>query len=201
MAFPTAGILDNFDRADEGPAPSPSWVNIDSGLTVVSNQCAPVDDVENVAFWDGAGEFQLAGDQEVYVTVPTLPAASDGKCVIIGWVDGGGDGYVLYLIYSGGSWNWLFNRLDAYVGTALWATTVSASNGIKFGFRSRSGQHEIFADTGSGWTLQTTVSDNTHADSYYGWLSTNSSATRLDDYGGGAFIQTGNPYYAYAQQQ
>ena len=47
MAFPTTGLLDDFNRADEGPPPSASWSISYGGphgeLKVSSNQCVVSD--------------------------------------------------------------------------------------------------------------------------------------------------------------
>ena len=39
MAFPTTGILDDFNRGNEGPPPSANWTTLVQGHKVVSNAC------------------------------------------------------------------------------------------------------------------------------------------------------------------
>ena len=41
MAFPTTGILDDFNRDDEGPPPSANWTTLNIGHEVDANECIP----------------------------------------------------------------------------------------------------------------------------------------------------------------
>lgn len=58
---------DNFDRANEGPPPSSSWVNVINGLKVVGNECKgnAGSAQNNVSFWNEV----LPADVEVRVRV------------------------------------------------------------------------------------------------------------------------------------
>lgn len=68
MSFPTTSVLDNFNRADEGPPPSDSWSfpidpDNDGDVVVVSNECTF--DGFGGAYWS---EETFGPDTEVYIT-------------------------------------------------------------------------------------------------------------------------------------
>jgi hypothetical protein len=72
MAFPTTGLLDQFNRANEGPPPSASWVNSKAvGLKVASNECAGDIAAGSASSWNTS----FGANQECYakvtVTTPT----------------------------------------------------------------------------------------------------------------------------------
>lgn len=107
-AFPTTGILDNFNRANTGPPPSANWTQGFGGLAgqfkVVSNQL-----VVNSIASGSAGDYwnpSTFKDSEEYLTVVTKPA--DGN-------------YVLLLIRvvdpSVAAWSGYFLNAVAAVGT------------------------------------------------------------------------------------
>jgi hypothetical protein len=78
VVFPTTGIVDDFDRADEDPvSDGGAWSNPLSGLgvgdpQVTSNQLAPPDggDIGFCVRTEGT-----SADQEAYYTIATLPAS------------------------------------------------------------------------------------------------------------------------------
>jgi hypothetical protein len=68
-AFPEPGVIDNFNRANEGPPPSIAWID-ESVLGIVSNKCAarqtPLG-YHASALWRSS----FLANQEIYVTVAT----------------------------------------------------------------------------------------------------------------------------------
>lgn len=80
MAFPTTGVLDNFNRVDEGSPPSASWVNsLSAGLAVVSNTVKPAS-TDDGSTWNTS----FAADQECFVTLATqLVAINDAFNVVV----------------------------------------------------------------------------------------------------------------------
>jgi len=68
-AFPTASVLDNFNRANG--ALGASWTAVNgTGLVVASNRAAPPDTTTfHISKWASA----FSADQEVFATVPVLP--------------------------------------------------------------------------------------------------------------------------------
>ena len=74
--FPTTSVLDNFNRTNEGPPPSASWVNgcadVAPGWKVVSNTAQEANPGSgNLAFWNSA----FASDEalESYITMTVAP--------------------------------------------------------------------------------------------------------------------------------
>ncbi len=70
MPFPTTPILDDFNRADEGPPPSASWELVADtafGLIVLSNQIKREIDTTTAA---QAWIAPFGNDAEVYVDIP-----------------------------------------------------------------------------------------------------------------------------------
>lgn len=186
MQFPTTPVLDDFNRADEGPPPSGEWWTLESGFSVASNQCVPADDVDNSALWNQADLDLLSDNQEVYITVVALPGTTEGKYVEIGWIDESeGDGYAAALGYASGAWYWYLFRLDNFAPTLLASGAVSAVAGCKLGMRTTAGVHAVWMDLGSGWVQQGSASDSTYTVSNYALIVSNSSAVILDDFGGG----------------
>lgn len=77
MAFPVNGILDDFNRANEGPPPSASWIAMPTlgGLVVSSNQCA----LFNVSADGGAiYDTTFGPDCEAYYTITGLDSSGTG---------------------------------------------------------------------------------------------------------------------------
>jgi hypothetical protein len=74
--FPATAVLDNFNRADQGPPPSASWVTCSgSGWRVLSNLCAPFGGAaQHGATWNNS----FGSIQEVYFQIANTPPASSG---------------------------------------------------------------------------------------------------------------------------
>ncbi|KKL92143.1 hypothetical protein LCGC14_1887670 [marine sediment metagenome] len=72
MAFPTTGLLDDFNRGNEGPPPSADWTTLVEGHKVVSNECQSnnTSASQNVSMWD---TNTFGPDCEVFISIPTLP--------------------------------------------------------------------------------------------------------------------------------
>lgn len=72
QGFPTAGVLDNFNRADESPLAAATW-NAAFGeptLKVLTNVCGNDVSPGGMQIWAN----QFTADQEVFFTVSTVPA-------------------------------------------------------------------------------------------------------------------------------
>lgn len=184
MAFPTTGILDNFNRPDEGPPPSASWTGPmrpgdTNGLRVVSNTC------QRVAPYGGAwwNVSSFGPDCEIYIT---CLGPSD---FYLFWriIDSPGtataDGYAL---------NW-FNdvitvrRLDNNTFTTLGAgiSQTGPASGNKLGVSMIGSTITPYVDTGGGWTALSTRTDATYSNA--GVIGANTDGT-FDDFGGGTVV-------------
>lgn len=69
--FPTTGVLDNFNRTNEGPPPSANWT-ADTQFKVLSNVCAG----NGTSNW-GTWNTSYAPNEEVYMTITTLPDVNE----------------------------------------------------------------------------------------------------------------------------
>jgi hypothetical protein len=113
-AFPTTGILDNFNRADENPLSNGGkWTcpmrAADNNLRVLSNQ---VGDAANAdCYWSDA---IFGPDSEAYLTITTKP--SDGNCIaVVARISGAGStisGYWGEFCSAAGTDTWDLYRFD-----------------------------------------------------------------------------------------
>ena len=186
MAFGDTGVLDDFNRSDEGPPPSSEWSTLIGSAfwEVISNQIegatgtwAP--DYYNVAIY--------AYPMEAFVTLGNAPSAYSSLEWGILNVGASWDGYSLQWMPSDGEL--YVERQDDASGTQLGATIYQAcSAGYKMGiWHEADGTIHIYLDSGSGWSENTTRSDSTYTDPGYLGLATYaiSAAQQFDDFGGG----------------
>lgn len=204
--FPTTGILDDFNRADEGPPPSANWLDpliggggAASGAEVFSNECrAHHLDGNGVAYWNAS----IGPDCEGYFTISSLPAlgvdyvylevsvrATRGASY---WV---GTGYTLGVtIYMDGintAASWVLRRFDNATTTLLSNGVIASGfeEGVKIGISAIGDAISgYYCPSGGAWTLIDSVTDATYAAA--GMLefciqNTGLSGTMIDDFGGG----------------
>lgn len=195
--YPSVDILDNFTRADTGPPPSSSWTTWwDSGLKVVSNQCAPNDTGGNNAYWNTA----MAGpDVEAYVTVVTKPV-TDGHTMVLARANSAGtNGYGAwhYVTSAAGTDDLLLIKFVSGVQSTIggpWA--VNFVNGDRFGIRCQGSTIElwVFLVAVGTWTKLGSVVDTSFSGaspqnliglSNYG---NGGSGARYDNFGGGEMV-------------
>lgn len=83
MAFPTTSILDDFNRANEGPPPSASWATPSGwdGLKVSGNQCIGDSATGGVAIW----KTQYGPDCEVYATLTGMTGGANATWGIVAY--------------------------------------------------------------------------------------------------------------------
>ncbi|RLC82130.1 MAG: hypothetical protein DRI81_00705 [Chloroflexi bacterium] len=114
MAFPETGILDDFNRPDEGPPPSVNWTGFGApyymGLRVVSNQCAgsvgTTTLISGAAYWSAAF---FGPDCEAYATLSDVAVSSfDFRLIVRGFNFGispnSWQGYAMRYYENGGSY-------------------------------------------------------------------------------------------------
>ena len=203
MAFPTTGVLDNFNRSNEGPPPSASWSTPTgaNGLEVVSNVC-PADTSPGWGIWN-PGTFGAASEAHCKANV----AIADGKYLnlLVRGADTGAlnttDGYYAKAHESFGGKFYIY-RLDNGASTQLGATveqTVSAGDYIGIEAIGTAIKGYYKASGGSWAEIASRTSDTYSAAGYIGLAVYFGSA---DDFGGGTVVAaaTGNPWYAYHQQ-
>lgn len=209
MSFPTTSVVDNFNRANEGPPPSASWKAVDDlwgGMKVVSNGCkAGTGNSINGAVLTTAAS---SADSEAYMTISTKPGTGSSAGVLLRGKDMTGSGAVApdgYEIeWSDDDGNGTVEtiavyRMDNGSFTKLGASiSRTCSNGYKLGASMAGSTIEVFTDEGAGWTSRGTRTDSTYtAAGYYGiqfYEGTASPTAVADDFGGGAIVAGGTSY-------
>ena|SRR3989338_4294409 len=190
--FPTTGILDNFNRADENPLGA-NWTTAGGdGLRLVSNQVRNVTPNAATAIerWNVA---TYGADVEIYITLATSGTVDDLQLY---WrVDTSlHSGYVvkisdfadtikIYEIAAGGT----HTQLGATISQAV-------SNGDSYGISHVGSTITVYRKPAAGsWTSLGTRTDNTHAAA--GYLAVGfweaPGTTRIDDFGGGTVVSAG----------
>lgn len=183
-SFPVNGVLDNFNRTDQGPPPSASWsariFTTDTQFKVASNVL--IQDA------NGAGNYwntSFNANQEAYIT--GITGLADGTEIwmrIAGPDTAGVDGYVIN-IYSGASGVRVF-RIDDGSYTQLGATiSQSFTNGDSFGAAMSGDTITIYYKVGAGaWASIGTRTDATYTAG--GFIGVRAEVLAGDDFGGGS---------------
>ncbi|MFY9561413.1 MAG: hypothetical protein WAQ52_14365 [Terriglobales bacterium] len=192
-SFPTTGILDNFNRADETPLGNGNWtcpaqvgahnLQIVGNVVVVTNNLS-----NNDCYWSSAS---YGSDSESYVTITALPASTQCAAVFARgsnlntsnfaayWAEycavsgASNDTFTLYRFVSGRS-------------TAIASGTQEVSAGDSIGLEVIGTRVRMLYKPGSGaWTQILSVTDsNISGSGRIGMHEEDTSAT-LDNFGGG----------------
>jgi len=154
MAFPTTGVLDNFNRASIGSDWTEDIYDFgDANFAISSNQASPGNIYYSSAWWNVE---TFGADSEVYVTIATLPGAGEGIGLGIRYADvgtNGVDGYNIYYEKASGTDTVIIMRLDDGSDTQLGATIsqdFSAGDGI--GVEAISSQIIVYRRSSGTWS-------------------------------------------------
>lgn len=192
-SFPCTSILDNFNRANEGPPPSTNWTTgIDggaNGFKVDTNE-AEVNGDPSSGYWNVQN---FGPNVEVYVTLGVATQASRVHWRIQQEGTAGWDGYTL-LAYTDN--NFYVYRVDNGVQTQLGAAIAQTfSSGDSFGISHVGSTITVYycasgagcGVSGAGWTNKGTRTDNTYSSAGKIGMSMfdSSTTTALDNFGGG----------------
>ena len=190
MLFPTTGILDNFNRADENPlSDGGNW----SGPIFPGDQRHQV--LTNLAA--GAGAFPesyrsnttYGPDAECFFTIQTLPATGE---YVSPWVrmqtpnTTGLDGYTVTWTKLAGVDSLQLFRIDNTVGTQLGATvSLEMGAGDRLGIEAIGSVISVYVNQGSGWVQQISATDATYGAAGNIGMDSSETTYRIDDFGGG----------------
>lgn len=199
-AFPNTGILDNFNRSNEGPPPSSNWEDSADPdcLAVVSNRAASTnagaDDDYAWNKWDGG---TYGPNAEVYFTIVTRPALNKG--FLVSMVDSTtGDGYGFDLFNTGASEvSITIYRIDEWAYTTLGSVITGADvdAGDKIGLQKNGSNVIVYKDIGAGWVEVGSRTDSAHSYSTYSLVLENYDGSFdlvIDDFGGGTITINNN---------
>jgi hypothetical protein len=184
-AFTAAPIIDNFDRANEGPPPSSNWTTgIDGGsvgFSVSSNQAAPAGEGASM-FWNAA---DFGPDLDVYATrsVNNAPIRIYWRMVSAG--TSGVDGYAALAYTDGNIYVYkVTNFGNTQIGAAM-AQAVAAGGSL--GVRMIGSTIDVYYKAPAGsWVLVGSRSDSTYsAAGKVGVQFFDGTSHRLDDFGAG----------------
>lgn len=176
---PTTAILDNFNRANEGPPPSASWSQGDftDGMKVLGNEVVSSGGI-NVggSFWNVAS---YGPDIEVYATISA----------------GAGQGRIYWACASAISKGTGYFMLDANVfsdslalyhnglAVKVWGRPISVGDTIRAKMISTTVY--VYHKTGGIWSLVGTHDMPGHSGTGYFGIGSTNETTALDDFGGG----------------
>jgi hypothetical protein len=191
-AFPTTGILDNFNRANEDPLGNGNWTcplrSGDNNLRVLSNLVAlPSAGIQTGNCYWSAADF--GPDTEVFLTISTKPANSE--CLaLVARISGAGSsisGYWGEFCSSAGTDTWDLYRVDSGVFTHLGTQgTAELTNGDKVGLEVIGNNIKLYYKPAAGsWTLKTSASDSTYPAAGKIGINIEQVTARGDDFGGG----------------
>lgn len=204
MAFPTTPVLDNFNRANEGPPPSASWSAYDAswgfgdGLEVVSNQCKGNSYDLCADYWNGA---TYGPDCEVYTTIATLPDDISDVNLRLRIVGPGGDLSLSSHYYTtierddvGGDYVRIFRNSSGSVTPLTGEVTITLVAGDSFGFERIGNDLSVYQKPSAGsWTQVATVTDGSPLSQVAGYIGVDvtDNVSALDDFGGGTIAAAG----------
>lgn len=189
-AFPTAAVVDNFNRADENPlSQSGAWTTgIISGhaaLTVGANQCVGSTASTNSAY---RTTIMSGADEECFVTLATH--GSNNEFAVYARLANPGaassvDGYKAQLSL-GGTLQVRIQRVDNDTPTNIATVNQTIDGGDSVGLECiGSTIAAYFNDDGAGWASVTSVADATYSAAGYIGLHDNNQFNVADDFGGG----------------
>jgi hypothetical protein len=201
-AFPSTGILDNFNRANENPLSNAGSLGapITAGslekFKLVSNA------LQDDSLADGGGSSQVYWDaasfgpgSEVYFDLSTLwqASGSDGWCIChIASPGANLDGYVFYFSWSTGTtWDISIQRSDNGAWTELESGSTTLASGDSVGLEcTASGILTMYRKTGGTWAaLSPTASDTTYTSGFVGFSKGFHDTTSIvDNFGGGTIV-------------
>lgn len=202
MSFPTVtDLLDNFNRANEGPPPSANWSTTDSpGLSVVGNQAAPGASGGNATAWDAT---TFGPDSEAYATVAVSQAVDEYMGLEARLADiitpGTRDGYGVYVVRRSGTDQWECYRLDNQIFTLLGATVTGpdVDPGDKIGIEIIGTTIKGYHFDGATWTEVLSRTDSTYTAAGFIGLHADGTVARWDDFHGGTVVEDEKQsYYA-----
>lgn len=199
--FPTTGVLDNANRAAEGPPPSASWgapiYSGQSGLVVSANQLAASAVGWKDSYWSAT---VFGADQEVFATIATSPAGENAIFLHFRLQTSGlgtsPNGYVARFGPGSPDWTLSLAVLQAGALTTLGTfVTVPATNfaaGVAIGAEAiGSTLRALYKPAAGSWTEALSRTDTTWTGAGRVGAEINDTTIRLDDFGGGNVVTGG----------
>jgi hypothetical protein len=192
-SFPTTGILDNFNRADESPLANGTWsMPIETGhdnIVLVGNQIQRSGaGSSGDAYWSASS---FGPDAEVYVTVTTKPA--DGfceavVCKIANPNSSSLNGYQGEFCSAAGTDTWTIYKIanNSFSALSVSGSDVELTAGDSIGLECKVGSQKLKRKSSGVWANVKTATDSSY-DSVIGNIGVHVEGTtsQADDFGGG----------------
>jgi hypothetical protein len=168
-SFPLTGILDDFNRGNEGPPPSTNWDIVQHGHAVLSQQCIGVDDADdNLSAWKTAYNTPI----EAYLTIRSGPNESVFSFYMLHNYDAvaNEDGYECWFDTRTG-YDKLHicrvdNQVEAQLGDLIDISDIAINDSI--GMSVQDGVIRAWwKPSGGSWTLLGERSDSTYDGPFY----------------------------------
>jgi hypothetical protein len=201
MAFPTTGVIDSFNRADEDPLSDggkwsigPDDFGGTNNLRVASNECLQGSATSSNGY---RNDQDYGPDCEVYctlaTTLPTTALLLYARCVNIG--SGTTDGYAVYFNFSGTD-DALICRMDNDSLVGLGSSIVPPAPyalGDKLGLECIGSTIAAYVFQSGAWSQLGTRTDSTYsaAGKIGVRIADSGSNGRIDDFGGGTVAAAG----------
>lgn len=193
MAFPTTGIIDDFNRGNEGPPLSGDWTDGNDGHKVVSNEAQP--ETNSTACLSFYNASTYGADCECYVTLADAfqyQMACFLRATTL--VEASWDGYEVYADDNGSELTLerVDNNSETEIGTPY---DIGFDDGDKIGIEAIGSTIKAYMnDGGAGWVERVSTTDGAHGNAgYLGlWSWTHdTSQNEYDDFGGGTIAAGG----------
>lgn len=193
-SFPTTAVLDDFNRANEGPPPSANWSEITaissgSSLVVVSNQLESNLGANRTGYWNPS---TFGPDSEVRIKIPTKGSGVASTRLYLRLNNPTNAGTVTsYLAIATPSGSIYFYRIDGGPTYVQLGGTISqtVTDGDSFGASIVGSTFTIYYKVGAGaWAALDTRTDATYSGAGYLGVGIDQSVSgdvKLDDFGGG----------------
>lgn len=184
-SFPVNSVIDNFNRANEGPPPSASWGGIwengSVGLVVTGNTCSNASNANGTSYWGTS----FGPDVEAFVTITAFGSYQGVAARLAGTLGSSPNGY--YVQAESSNVVTLF-RVDGGSFVQLGASfSQTISNGDKLGISVVGTTVTAYYKAGAGaWTALGNRTDSTYSAAGKVGLRSSGTSVVLDDFGGGS---------------
>jgi len=195
MTFPTTGVLDDFNRADQTENLGSNWtvplVNGQGSPGIISNTLYDASPNDS-AYWN---PITPGPDSEVYIDVSTKQTNNTSINLELRVVDPGlttRDGYDIRMRASATTDAFQIRRIDNGTATALGADfSQEWSAGDSWGFEAIGSTLAAYYKTGGSWAQLGTRTDSTYSAAGRIGIITNDATWRGDNFGGGTVVAEG----------
>jgi len=189
-SFPQNGIIDNFNRADEGPPPSASWGGLvfpaSDGEAVISNVCACPSGA--AGFASSYYNTSYGPDCEVYVKIA---AVSNFEGCLLRVSNPNNASITGYELLAKSDNTIRVRRFDnSGSATQIFTVAQAVANGDSVGMNAIGNVITVYYKSGAGaWTSMGTADGSAYTSAgFLGVETDGTSGATLDDFGGGTIV-------------